>query len=206
MKVKSTLFVAVFLSCSIMMGFIGGPSGGYKIGDRAADFKLKNVDGHFVSLSDFPKAKGFIVVFTCNHCPYAKKYEQRIMDLNAEFAAKGYPVIAISPNDPASIPADSYDNMVALAKQKHYSFPYLFDGDNATLAYGATSTPHVYVLRKENGGLIVRYIGAIDDNAFDPSAVKKRYAEDAVKALLGGGEPPVAFTKAIGCSIVRKTS
>src|ERR1700752_3077351 len=153
---------------------------GYKPGDKAADFKLKNVDGKMVSMADYKDAKGIIVVFTCNHCPFAKKYESRIMDLDKKFKSQGYPVIAISPNDPTIVPDDSYENMQALAKEKKYSFPYLIDETQETAkTYGATKTPHVYILQKEKGAMVVKYIGAIDDNADDASAVKEKYVENA---------------------------
>lgn len=175
---------------------------GYKVGDKAADFNLKNVDGKMVSLSQFKKAKGFIVVFTCNHCPYAVAYEDRIIDLNKKFASKGYPVIAINPNNPEKEPEDSYENMVKRAKEKKFTFPYLFDeGQKIYPQYGATRTPHVYVLSKKGNDLIVSYIGAIDDNHEEPENVKTKYVELAVNALLDGGTPEVTFTKAVGCTI-----
>src|SRR6476620_5496600 len=117
----------MFLSGFIMMLYSFKPEAGYKVGDKAADFKLKNVDGTMVSLADYKDAKGFIVVFTCNHCPYAKAYESRIMGLDKEFRSKGYPVIAINPNDPAIEPDDSYNNMGAVANKKGHPFPYLLD-------------------------------------------------------------------------------
>lgn len=180
---------------------------GYKVGDHATDFKLKNVDGKTVSLSDFPNAKGFIVVFTCNNCPYAKAYQERIIALDQKFKAQGFPVIAINPNDPAVEPADSYDAMVVRAKDKGYPFPYLFDPQHVVYkSYGATNTPHAFVLNKDaQGKLVVKYIGAIDDNYQDASAVKKPYIENAVKALLSGKEPEPNFTKAIGCGVKSKS-
>ena len=145
---------------------------GYKVGDVAADFKLKNVDQKTVSLSDYAAAKGFIVVFTCNHCPYAKAYESRIIALDKRYASKGYPVIAINPNDPIVVPADNFEAMQVRAKEKGFTFPYLFDdGQKVYPQYGATKTPHVFLLNKENGKNIVRYIGAIDDNYADATDV-----------------------------------
>jgi peroxiredoxin len=180
---------------------------GYKVGDQAADFKLKNVDGKTVSLADFPNAKGFIVVFTCNNCPYAKAYQDRIISLDKKYKTQGYPVIAINPNDPAVEPADSYDAMKAKAKDKGYTFPYLFDPQHVVYkSYGATNTPHAFVLNKDGkGNLVVKYIGAIDDNYQDASAVKKPYLENAVKALLLGKDPETSMTKAIGCGVKSKT-
>ncbi len=198
MKIKFTMLMA-FMALSF--AFTGsGP--GYGVGDVATDFKLKNIDGKKVALADFKEAKGFIVVFTCNHCPYAVAYEDRIIALDKMFRAKGYPVIAINPNNPAKQKEDSFELMQVRAKEKGFTFPYLFDeGQTIYPQYGATKTPHVYVLEKTAKGNIVRYIGAIDDNYDDPSAVKSRYVEDAVNALLSGKEVPVKQTKAIGCSI-----
>lgn len=178
---------------------------GYQPGDKAIDFKLKNVDGKMVSMSDFKDAKGFAVIFTCNHCPYSIAWEDRINELNRKYAKLGYPVIAINPNDPNEQPADSYENMIVRAKEKDFSFPYLFDeGQKVYPVYGATRTPQVYLLNKEKGDLIVRYTGAIDDNYEDAGAVKSKYLENAIDALLNGKKADPDFTKAIGCSIKKK--
>jgi peroxiredoxin len=178
---------------------------GYIVGDKATDFNLKNVDGKYVSLKDFPNAKGFIVVFTCNHCPYAKAYQDRIIELDKKYKNKGYPVIAINPNDPQLVPDDSYDAMVTRAKEKGYTFPYLLDEkQNIYRQYGASHTPHAFLLQKENGALVVKYIGAIDDNYQDASKVTTPYLANAVDALLAGNSPNPAFTKAIGCGIKDK--
>jgi len=175
---------------------------GYKVGDVATGFKLKNVDNKMVSLSDFNDAKGFIVIFTCNHCPYAKAYENRIIGLNHKYASKGYPVIAINPNDPKVEPQDSFEGMQQRAKEKGFTFPYLFDeGQKVYPQYGATRTPHVFVIQKENGKNIVRYIGAIDDNYADASDVSHKYVEEAVDALLSNKPVAQTSTVAIGCSI-----
>lgn len=175
---------------------------GYKIGDVATDFKLKNVNQKMVSLSDYKDAKGFIVVFTCNHCPYAKAYENRIIALDQKYASKGYPVIAINPNDPKAEPIDSYEGMQVRAKEKGFTFPYLFDdGQKIFPQYGATKTPHVFVLKKENGKNIVCYIGAIDDNYSDANDVSHKYVEEAVDALLANKPIAQTTTLAIGCSI-----
>jgi len=175
---------------------------GYKVGDVATDFKLKNVDNKMVSLSDYNDAKGFIVIFTCNHCPYAKAYETRIIGLNHKYAAKGYPVIAINPNDPKVEPQDSFEDMKERAKEKGFTFPYLLDEGQAVYPkYGATRTPHVFVLQKTNGKNVVRYIGAIDDNYSDANDVSHKYVEDAVDALLANKPVLLTSTVAIGCSI-----
>jgi len=179
---------------------------GYQVGDKATDFKLKNIDGKMLSMADFPNAKGFVVIFTCNHCPYAQAYQDRIVALDKEYKSKGYPVIAINPNDPSIVPEDSYDAMITRAKEKNFTFPYLFDEkQDVYKMYGAAHTPHVYLLQMNGkGDLIVRYIGAIDDNYQDASAVKEKYLANALDALIAGKEPNPNSTKAIGCSIKDK--
>jgi len=175
---------------------------GYEIGDEAVDFSLKNIDGTMVSLSDFKEAKGFIVVFTTNHCPYAKAYEERIVNLDKKFQPLGYPVIAINPNNPDKNSQDSFQNMQLRAKQKGFTFPYLLDkGQKIYPQYGATITPHVFILQKEESKNIVKYIGAIDDNYQDETAVKQHYVNDAVQELIAGQEISIKSTKAIGCGI-----
>ena len=177
-------------------------AGGYEIGSEARDFSLVNVDGSKVSLAKFKNAKGYIVVFTCNHCPFSQAYEQRIMDLDKKYASKGYPVIAINSNDATIVPEDSYEHMVQLAAEKKYSFPYLYDETQEIAAtYGATKTPHVFILQKENSKNIVKYIGAIDNNTDDATLADKKYIEGAVDALLAGKKVVITETKAIGCSI-----
>ncbi|MEY8758307.1 thioredoxin family protein [Chryseobacterium tongliaoense] len=177
-------------------------SKGYEVGDEATDFKLKNVDGKMVSLSDFKSAKGFIVIFTCNHCPYAKKYEDRIIELDKKYKDQGYPVIAINPNDPTAQPEDGYKQMIDRAKQKGFTFPYLVDeGQKIYPQYGATKTPHVFILQKENGKNIVKYIGAIDNNYENPNDVSEYYAQDAVNALIKGEPVKMTKTVAIGCTV-----
>ncbi len=175
---------------------------GYDIGDVVTDFKLKNIDGEFVSLSDFETVKGFIVVFTCNTCPYAVLYEDRIEALNKKYAKLGYPVIAIMPNNVTTKPGDSMEAMQERAKEKGFTFPYLMDVDQSVYPqFGATKTPHTYILKSTKSGPVVQYIGAIDDNYSDPSLVKTYYVENAVDTLLNGGSVEVNKTKAIGCSI-----
>jgi len=179
---------------------------GYTVGDEVSDFRLKNVDGKYVSLANYSDAKGFIVVFTCNGCPYAKAYQDRIITLDKKYKSKGFPVIAINPNDPSVEPGDSYDEMVKRSKEKGYTFPYLFDEKHEIFReFGATNTPHVYLLKKETGGrLIVKYIGAVDDNYQDATAVQKPYLENAINAVISGKDPEPNVTKAIGCSVKTK--
>lgn len=175
------------------------PAGGLKVGDTAPDFRLKNVDGKMVSLKDYKKAKGFIVTFTCNTCPYAVMYEDRLIELNQKMASKGYPLIAVQPNDPEMSSGDSYAKMQKRAKDKQFDFPYLLDeGQKVFPQYGATRTPHIFLLDKS---LKVRYIGALDDNPQDAAAVTRKYVEEAIAAIEAGKEPETTMTKAIGCSI-----
>jgi len=189
------LFTAVFFT----MAFNYNVSTPYKIGDTATDFKLKSVDGKMYSMADYKSAKGFIVVFTCNHCPFAKKYEDRINDLAKKYKSKGYILLAINPNNPAIEPADSFELMQKRAKEKGFAFPYLFDdGQKIFPQYGATKTPHVFLLDKNR---VVKYIGAIDDNVDSAADVKEKYLENAIAALESGKTPSPETTKAIGCSI-----
>ncbi|WP_426431037.1 thioredoxin family protein [Winogradskyella sp. HB-48] len=196
------LFAVMVLTATLSVFTSATDEGGYKIGDIATDFSLENIDGRMVSLSDYKDAKGFIVVFTCNTCPYAVAYEDRVEALNKKYADKGYPVIAIMPNNTDVKPGDSMEEMKARAKAKGFTFPYLMDeGQKIYPQYGATKTPHVYLLEKTKKGNIVKYIGAIDDNYKDASAVKTKYVENAVDALLKGKEIEVKETRAIGCTI-----
>ncbi|MDO8365993.1 MAG: thioredoxin family protein [Saprospiraceae bacterium] len=203
--VKIFMTAALLLTAAVTMSFsLQNVGGGYKIGDTAQDFNLKNVNGKNVSLAGIKNAKGYIVIFTCNHCPYAKAYEQRIIELHQKYAPLGFSVVAINSNDKDVQPADSFDNMKKLAKQKKYPFPYLYDeSQEVAKTFGATRTPHVYVLDKDR---VVRYIGAIDDNSEDPGLAKEKYVGSAVEALLGGQEVAVKETKAIGCGIKWKKS
>ncbi|WP_026729589.1 thioredoxin family protein [Flavobacterium denitrificans] len=176
-----------------------------KPGDPAPDFKLKNVDNKEVSFASFPKAKGFIVVFTCNTCPYAIAYEQRIIDLDKKFRPQGYPVIAINPNDPEASTADTFNKMQDLAKEKKYPFPYLFDaGQKITDQYGAKRTPHIFIVSKTAKGNVIEYVGAIDNDPEGTKAEKTKYAEDAIAALQSNKKPAVTQTKEIGCTVKRK--
>ncbi len=179
---------------------------GLKPGDEAVEFSLKNVDGKTVSLSDYSDQNGVIVVFTCNPCPYAKAYEERIIQLHETFAGKGFPVVAINPNDDQISPEDTFDKMKARAEEKEYPFPYLKDESQEIYkAYGATRTPHIFLLQKAGGSFKVAYVGTVDDNAMDASSVNKKFLESAISALLEGSEPDPSLTKAIGCTIKTKS-
>lgn len=200
---KGLKILGLFLIIGLLAAFtVNKPAAGYKVGDVATDFSLKNVDGKKVSLKGIKNAKGYIVVFTCNHCPYAMAYEDRIVALDDKFKKLGYPVVAINPNNPEKQKDDSFTKMQERAKEKKFGFPYLLDeGQKIYPQYGATKTPHVYILQKTKKGNVVKYIGAIDDNYEDEAAVKQKYVENAVNALLKGKDVHVKETKAIGCSI-----
>lgn len=172
--------------------------GGYKIGDEATDFSLKNVNGKLFSLSEIKNAKGYIIVFTCNECPFAKMYEERLIKLHKEYAPKGYSVVAINPNSPEN-EDEGYEAMQKRAKEKGFPFVYLVDeGQKIYPQYGAVRTPHVFLLDKDRK---VQYIGTIDDNAKSAEEVKVKYLEDAINALDKGETPNPNFTKAIGCPV-----
>jgi peroxiredoxin len=199
---KSILKVSLFLLAGTVLFLAANlpeVGEGYEIGDTATDFTLKNVDGSMVSLSDFEDAKGYIVIFTCNHCPFSKMYEDRIIAIHEKYASEGYPVIAINPNDPAAQPEDSFEKMQERAEEKGFKFPYLFDdGQKIYPQYGATRTPHVFLLNSQR---VVKYIGAIDDNPREPESVGEKFLELAISALEKGQDPDPATTKAIGCTI-----
>lgn len=180
---------------------------GYQVGDTVADFRLKNVDGKMIALSDYDEAKGVIVIFDCNTCPYSKAYNSRIMALHTMYASKGFPVMTINANDPLQSAGDSFERMVDQARRKGYTFPYLMDEtQGVATAFGATNTPHVFILQRVNKDFKVVYIGAIDDSARDESAVKRKYVEEAVENMLEGKPVGTTRTKAIGCTIKWKNA
>ena len=196
---KKCLFISM---AALMLTALLNAQSQYKAGDVASDFNLKNVKGEMVSLSNYKDADGFIVAFWCNSCPVVKKYDQRLQALHAKYVQKGYPVIAINPNDPAVSPGDSYEKMKETAAKLNYKFDYLFDEtQEIARKYGATNTPHIYILSWKDGKLVVDYVGAIDNNADDASAADKKYAEDALNSILKGQAVAVAGTRAVGCSI-----
>jgi peroxiredoxin len=177
-------------------------SQGYKVGDKASDFKLQSVDGSWVSLSGLDNSKGAIVIFSCNTCPYVVAYEDRMIELHEKFATMGYPVIAINSNDEKLSPGDSFENMKKRSKEKGFPFAYVYDKSQEVIkAYGGTRTPHVYILNKEGNDFVVKYIGAIDNNYQDASAVTEKYLENAMDEVINGRKVSVESTKAIGCTI-----
>lgn len=178
------------------------------LGSAAPDFRLPGVDGRDWALADFAKARALVVVFTCNHCPTAQYYEDRLKQLVTDYKSRGVAVVAISPNDPRSVRLDelgwtdlndSLDDMKLRAKERGFNFPYLYDGDSQTAsrAYGPLATPHVFLFDAERK---LRYVGAIDDSE-RPDQVTKPYLRDALEAVLAGREPALAQTKVIGCSV-----
>lgn len=207
MKKTFILIAGVLVVVAVLFLNAKEPAIGYGVGDYATDFKLPNTDGNIVSLSDYNDAKGFVVIFTCNTCPYAQAYESRIIDLDKKYASKGFPVIAINPNDLSQTPDDSMEKMKQRADKKGYTFPYLRDDEQVVArAYGATKTPHVYLLNKESSDKYkVEFIGAIDDSPRDASDVSERYVESAIDALLSGAKPTITEKRAIGCTIKWKS-
>ena len=193
------LSVVLFLGISLSLSAQLSP------GDKAVNFTLKNVDNKMVTLFDYLDNKGVILVFTCNPCPFSKAYEQRIISIHNFYAPKGFPVIAINSNDEKLSPDDTFEKMQQLAEEKEYPFPYLKDDQEVFRIYGATRTPHIYLLNKNNNGVLkVAFVGAIDNNAMDPKDVTKRYLENAIAKLMKGEKPDPAEVKAIGCTIKAK--
>ena len=195
----------------LLIGFIGlwgasdalaQPTKGYNLGDAIGDFRLRSVDGRTVSLADYRNQKGIILAFTSNHCPFAKAYENRLIALDRKFAAQGYPVLAIMPNDPSAYEEDSFDNMRARAQSKAYPFSYAIDETQTTArAFGATRTPEFYVAKEAAGQFILEYIGSLDDNPQDETSTQRRYVDEAVTNLLAGRPVKSPITKPIGCAI-----
>lgn len=204
---KGEIIALVFIAFLSILLYSFAPSkingGGYEIGEKVEDFSLIGVDDKTVNLYSYTEGnKGVIVIFTCNHCPFSKAYEDRIIALHKEYSPKGFPVLAINSNDSDIIPEDSFEEMKIRANEKGFPFPYLHDPtQKQAKLFGATRTPHVFLLNKEADKLKVAYIGAIDDSSHDPSTVEKTFLADALDAVLSGKEPAPKETKAIGCTI-----
>jgi len=180
-----------------------------EIGAQAPDFALPGVDGKVHRLAAYDRAKVLVIVFTCNHCPTAQAYEERIKRLAADYKEKGVALVAISPNDPLAVRldelgytdvGDSLEDMKIRAKDKQFNFPYLYDGDTQAVskAYGPVSTPHVFVFDSERK---LRFVGRVDDNERRPQDVKSQDTRNAIEALLAGKPVPVEKTKTVGCSV-----
>jgi len=200
-KSRIAWLLAGLLNAGLSLTIHAQSPNGYALGDAIADFRVKNVDGRSITLADYRTQKGLIVVFTSNHCPFSKAYEDRLIALDRQFSPQGYPVLAIMPNDPAVYEDDSFGNMTVRARAKNYSFPYGIDETQVANAFGATRTPQVYVLKQVNRQFILEYVGAIDDSPQDSAGVKRRYVEEAVGSLLAGRPVQSPITKPIGCAI-----
>jgi len=179
------------------------------INSKAPNFSLKGVDGKTYTLASFSKYRILVIIFTCNHCPTAQAYEDRIIQLTKDYTVKGVGVVAIMPNDPKAVRldelgwadlGDSFEEMKIRAKQKKFNFPYLYDGATQTVAkaYGPVATPHVFIFDKERK---LRYQGRIDDVEKPTKTPNNFDTRNAIEALLTGKEPPVQTTKVFGCSI-----
>lgn len=190
----------------LMLGlFVRAQVTGYQVGDVVTDFNLKNVDNKNISLSSFPDAKGYIVIFGCNTCPVSRGYENRMVKLQEQFAAKGYPLIMINPNDPEVQAGEAFEDMQQHAKKSSLNFPYLEDpGQVVTRRFGALRTPHVFVIQKNSKGNVVAYIGAIDNDPDNDNSSRINYVQNAVNALMTGKQPEPSFTKAVGCGVKSK--
>ncbi|MBK7964044.1 MAG: thioredoxin family protein [Bacteroidetes bacterium] len=198
---KKLSFLLTMAVCLFLLSFSSDKKG-YQIGDTIADFNLKNTKGELVSLNSYKDARGFIIVFTCNHCPFSVAYEDRIIALQDKYKAKGFPVVAINSNDKDVVPEDSFEEMIKRAAEKKFNFDYLYDSSQEIAQkFGAARTPHVFIVEKQKSDLKLKYIGAIDDNTDQPEAVTKKYVENAVNDILAGKEVATPTTKAIGCTI-----
>ncbi len=164
-----------------------------------ADVKMKSVDGKELSIANVQGKKGTLVVFSCNHCPWAQAWESRIVELGNTYAKRGIGVIVINANDPAAYPEDGFDVMVKRAKERKMAYPYVVDAtSDVARAFGASKTPEAFLFGAD-GKLVYR--GTVDDNAREPEKVEKRWLKDALEAVSSGKPVPVADTKAFGCSI-----
>jgi len=179
------------------------------IGSRAPSFSLKGVDGKTYTLASFNKYKILVIVFTCNHCPTAQAYEDRIIQLAKDYKTKSVAVVAINPNDPAAIRldelgytdlSDTYAEMKLRAARKKFNFPYLYDGSTqvTTRAYGPVATPHVFIFDKDRK---LRYQGRIDDVEKPTKTPNTFDTRNALDELLQNKEVTVKTTKVFGCSI-----
>ncbi|MFN0203554.1 MAG: thioredoxin family protein [Bacteroidia bacterium] len=169
---------------------------------KVKDFRLKNIDGKYISLRDYPEAKGFMVVFTCNHCPFANLYPPRMNALYDKYLPLGVPLIAISSTDTVIYENDTFAEMQQKAMAEGFRFPYLIDETQAVAKeFHAQKTPHAFLIWKENEDWVIKYSGAIDDNGAHPDEVETSYLENATDAMLQGKEIEIKETKSIGCQI-----
>lgn len=179
-------------------------SKGMPVGTSAPGFSLPGVDGQTYSLESFSQAKVLVVIFTCNHCPYAQALEQRFIDIQRDYAPKGVQLCAINPNDERAYPDDSFDKMRERAAAQNWNFPYLRDDTQAVArAYDAACTPDIFVFDAER---TLRYNGRCDDNWREPDKVTRRDLRTALDKLLGGDAIDFDIHPALGCSIKWKAA
>ena len=202
-----TFLALLFVGCALQVA-AATPIPSLPLGSAAPDFNLPGVDGRNWKLNDFRDAKVLVIVFTCNHCPTAQYYEERVKQIASDYKDKGVALVGIMPNDPKSVRldelgwtdlGDTFAEMKIRAADRHYNFPYLYDGDTESVAraYGPVATPHVFVFDRDRK---LRYAGGIDDSE-RIQKVTKNFLRDALDALLDGKQPAVAQTKVVGCSI-----
>ena len=197
-KVKNWIYYVLLIACFFV---VSSNRNADKV-DPIKDFKLLATDGSYIGLSSFPNAKGFIIVFTCNHCPFAKLYPARLNAMERKYKPIGIPLIAISSTDTLVYEEDTYNEMVKKANAENFEFPYLYDGNQKVAKnFKAQKTPHAFVIWKENGNWVIKYNGAIDDNGAEPEKVIVNYIENAVDALLQKKLVQIKETKSIGCQI-----
>jgi len=169
------------------------------IGDKSIPFTLPGVDGRNHSLSEYSGKNAVAVIFSCNHCPYVRAWEDRMVQVQTDYASKGVQLIAVNANDAAKYPDDSFQKMKERARDKHFNFPYVRDeSQEVATGYGAERTPEVFLFDKN---ATLRFHGAIDDNYDDPTAVKMKYLRDALDAVISGTQPRTMETKPVGCTI-----
>lgn len=170
-----------------------------KINDPLVEFELKGVDNKIRSTSEFRDKKILVVIFTCNHCPYAKAYQDRIIAVQKDYASKGVQIIAINANDDSKYTEDNFENMKTRAREKGFNFPYVRDESQSVAHdYGAKATPHVFVF---DSARKLKYVGAIDDNWENPNSAKQKYLRDALDSILANKEVAVKETMPMGCTI-----
>ena len=178
---------------------------GFKVPEQiktVSNFELTGVTGQKISTANYNDAKGFVVIFTCLHCPFAKLYDDRLNQLNAKYSKLHVPLLLINSSDTIMFPNESLANMARIAKAKKYTFPYLFDpSQKVARDFNAEKTPHAFVVWKEKNQLVIKYSGAIDDNGAHPSEVKTTYVANALDDLLNNKPVAVASGRSIGCAI-----
>ena len=189
---KSILLPVIFV-------FIGITANAQK---TVSDFSLKSTDNKWESLAEYPDAKGFIIVFICNHCPFVGRYADRLNALNKKYAPLGIPLLAINSIDTLIFADETFAKMIDYAKEKKYTFPYLCD-ENQSVArnFSAKKTPHAFVIWKEKSDWVIEYNGSLDDNGAESSKITHAYISEAIDNLLVGNKVTIPATNSIGCEI-----